>query len=81
MNLIMHICSSNLLILLCVDRPIPLSLTPSEESLILDHLGIFQKNGFHFRIEQQEEQSRIYLTAIPFSKNTQFGPEGENILK
>ncbi|KAL6047021.1 Mismatch repair endonuclease pms2 [Balamuthia mandrillaris] len=55
-------------------RPQSLELTPTEESVIVDNLEIFQKNGFHFIIDENAANNgRVKISAIPFSKNKQFG--------
>jgi hypothetical protein len=43
----------------------------------MNDLEIFAANGFHFDVDEAAEPSRrLRLTALPFSKNTQFGEEG-----
>lgn len=37
-----------------------------------EHLDVFQSNGFEFR---EDEEGRLLLTAVPFSKQTVFGAE------
>eukprot|EP00980_Cylindrotheca_fusiformis_P012541 scaffold3079_cov119-Cylindrotheca_fusiformis.AAC.17 len=63
-------------------RPMPLDLSPSEEACILDHLDLFQANGFHFEFNAQAPiRKRLFLTALPHSgaqdgrKAVQFGKE------
>lgn len=62
----------------CVfSRPKPLDLTAPQESILLEHLAVFQKNGFEFVVnENMPPGRRVFLTTIPHSKNTVFGVEG-----
>lgn len=54
--------------------PLALHSTPSEEALIMDHLGVFEQNGFHFSVdESQRPGSRLKILTLPFSKSVQFG--------
>ncbi len=56
-----------------------LELTVTEESTIMDNLDIFRKNGFHFLIDENAPmRQRVKLVSIPFSKNKQFGVEGNH---
>lgn len=62
-------------------RPLPLELTPSEEACVLDHMDIFEANGFRFSFNDQAPiRHRLSLTALPHSgahegrKAVQFGP-------
>lgn len=62
-------------------RPLPLELTPSEEACVLDHMEIFEANGFRFSFDDQAPiRHRLSLTALPHSgaqegrKAVQFGP-------
>ena len=49
-------------------QPIPLELSAAEESCILDHLDIFQANGFRFQFTPEAPiQKRLQLTALPHS--------------
>jgi len=62
--------------------PLPLELSPSEENCVLEHLGIFEKNGFRFNHDRKKPpRHRLSLTAVPHSgsggdgrKAVQFGP-------
>jgi hypothetical protein len=48
--------------------PMPLELSPAEETCILDHMEIFEKNGFRFQYrENAEPRHRLALTALPHS--------------
>lgn len=59
-----------------ISSPKPLQLTAANESLLLDKLEIFNKNGFKFKInEEAEATKKISLTAIPVSKNYVFGKD------
>ena len=63
--------------------PLPLELSPSEESCVLDNMDIFEKNGFRFRYDSEKPpRHRLSLTALPHSgsggdghKAVQFGKE------
>lgn len=48
--------------------PLPLELSPIEENCILDHLDLFQKNGFRFKCNPEHPiRHRLSLTALPHS--------------
>jgi len=63
--------------------PLPLELSPSEEHCVLEHMDVFERNGFRFSYEpEQEPRHRLSLTALPHSgsggdgkKAVQFGKE------
>jgi DNA mismatch repair protein PMS2 len=62
--------------------PLPLELSPTEETCVLDHMDIFEKNGFHFLYDPKRPvRHRLSLTALPHSgardgrKAVQFGKE------
>ena len=63
--------------------PLPLELSPSEEHCILEHMDVFERNGFRFTYDPEKEQRhRISVTALPHSgsggdgrKAVQFGKE------
>eukprot|EP00124_Ichthyophonus_hoferi_P000524 Ihof_evm2s20 gene=Ihof_evmTU2s20 len=57
-------------------RPKPLELTASQESILLDNIGVFEQNGFKFHVEDEKAPGRrVSLTSIPYSKGTVFGME------
>ena len=67
--------------------PMPLELSHSEESCVVDNIDIFEKNGFRFRYEPDKPpRHRLSLTAIPHSgardgrKAVQFGKEDVSVL-
>lgn len=67
--------------------PMSLELDPSEESCILDHMAIFEKNGFRFKYEPDKPpRHRLALTALPHSgardgrRAVQFGKEDVSAL-
>jgi len=67
--------------------PMPLELSPSEESCILDHMDIFEKNGFRFKYNPDKPpRHRLSLTTLPHSgardgrKAVQFGKEDVSAL-
>ena len=63
--------------------PLPLELSPSEEHCVLEHMDIFERNGFRFSYDPDKEQRhRLSVTALPHSgsggdgrKAVQFGKE------
>ncbi|CAM9959387.1 unnamed protein product [Scytosiphon promiscuus] len=55
-------------------RPLPLETSASEEMTIIDNMALFERNGFRFTIDDdQPTTKKLKITAIPFSKGTQFG--------
>lgn len=58
--------------------PQKLDLNSMERLVIINNLEVFEKNGFKFREETGEadtnnkKQEELYLTSLPFSKNTTF---------
>ncbi|CAM9418872.1 unnamed protein product [Hapterophycus canaliculatus] len=55
-------------------RPLPLETSASEEMTIIDNITLFERNGFRFMIDDNQPTTRkLKITAIPFSKGTQFG--------
>ncbi|KAF4045456.1 MutL C terminal dimerization domain [Phytophthora infestans] len=57
-------------------RPLRLELTAGEEMVILDHLGVFTKNGFTFLVDKDAPATKkLKLLSLPFTKHTQFGTE------
>lgn len=67
--------------------PLPLELSPSEETCVMDHLDIFEKNGFRFKYDSDKApRHRLALTALPHSgardgrKAVQFGKEDVSAL-
>ena len=56
--------------------PQNLELTYVNESILIDNLEIFQKNGFDFEIDENAPATkRIKLVSLPMSKNWTFGKE------
>ncbi|EED87617.1 hypothetical protein THAPSDRAFT_264783, partial [Thalassiosira pseudonana CCMP1335] len=56
--------------------PLPLELSPSEEHCVLDHMEVFERNGFRFSYDPDKEpRHRLSLTALPHSGSVQFGKE------
>ena len=54
-------------------QPRLLELTPVNESIVIDNIEIFQKNGFDFVIdEQQPSGKKIKLVSLPTSRNWTF---------
>ncbi|OQR98480.1 hypothetical protein ACHHYP_08612 [Achlya hypogyna] len=55
-------------------RPLRLELTAVEEMTVLEHLSVFEKQGFHFAVDASAPATeKLRLTAVPFSKHTTFG--------
>jgi DNA mismatch repair protein PMS2 len=68
-------------------RPLQLELSPSEEACVLDHMDIFEANGFRFSFDKNAPiRHRLSLTALPHSgavdgrKAVQFGPSDVSAL-
>lgn len=56
----------------CV-RPMLLELTAHDENIIIDHLNVFEKNGFRFLIDKEGViGKRIKLDSVPLSKSQVF---------
>uniref|UniRef100_A0A1I8PFE9 MutL C-terminal dimerisation domain-containing protein n=1 Tax=Stomoxys calcitrans TaxID=35570 RepID=A0A1I8PFE9_STOCA len=56
--------------------PQTLELTAVNEMVLIDHLPVFEKNGFKFEINDKAPPTRkIRLLGKPFSKNWEFGKE------
>jgi len=63
--------------------PLPLELSPSEENCIMDHMDLFNMNGFKFVCDETKPvRQRLSLTALPHSgsggdgkKAVQFGKD------
>lgn len=67
--------------------PLPLELSPSEETCVLDFMEIFEKNGFRFNYDETKPpRHRLSLTALPHSgaqdgrKAVQFGKDDVSAL-
>uniref|UniRef100_A0A670XYF0 MutL C-terminal dimerisation domain-containing protein n=1 Tax=Pseudonaja textilis TaxID=8673 RepID=A0A670XYF0_PSETE len=57
-------------------RPQNLNLTAVSESILMDNLEIFQKNGFDFVVDENAPVTqRVKLISLPTSKNWTFGPQ------
>lgn len=53
--------------------PLPVELSVIDELLVMEHLDIFEKNGFKLIVNEQETQGcKIELTSLPVSKRTLF---------
>jgi len=68
-------------------KPMPLELSPAEETCVLDNMSIFEKNGFRFQYSADEPpRHRLALTGVPHSgardgrKAVQFGKEDVSAL-
>ncbi|XP_045461969.1 mismatch repair endonuclease PMS2 [Harmonia axyridis] len=57
-------------------NPKCLELTAGNESILIENEEIFQKNGFHFKIDENAPiTKRVLLTAVPVSQNFVFGKD------
>ena len=57
-------------------HPRPLELTPTNESILMDNMEIFRKNGYEFLTDDtQPSGSKVKLTSLPTSRNWTFGIE------
>ncbi len=55
-------------------RLMALQATAAEEEIIMDHLSVFEKNGFSMNVDRTAmPMQRVMVKAVPFSKGTQFG--------
>ena len=68
-------------------KPIPLELSPSEETCILEHRDVFKANGFRFDYKEDlPPRHRLSLTTLPHSgardgcKAVQFGKDDVSAL-
>uniref|UniRef100_A0A4W3H7Q5 Mismatch repair endonuclease PMS2 n=1 Tax=Callorhinchus milii TaxID=7868 RepID=A0A4W3H7Q5_CALMI len=56
--------------------PQKLHLTAVSETVLMDNLEIFRKNGFDFIIDEEASPTeRVKLVSLPTSKNWTFGPQ------
>lgn len=56
--------------------PQNLELTAVNEMILIEHLEVFEKNGFKFLIDEQADPTkRVKLISKPFSKQWEFGKE------
>ncbi|XP_019640995.1 PREDICTED: mismatch repair endonuclease PMS2-like isoform X4 [Branchiostoma belcheri] len=57
-------------------QPQSLHLTAANESILMDNMDIFTKNGFEFSIQEDAPcTERVRLVSMPVSKNWTFGKE------
>ncbi|XP_066292993.1 mismatch repair endonuclease PMS2-like [Branchiostoma lanceolatum] len=57
-------------------QPQSLHLTAANESILMDNMDIFRKNGFEFTIKEDAPcTERVKLVSMPVSKNWTFGKE------
>lgn len=53
--------------------PLPVELSVIDELLVMEHLDVFEKNGFKLIINEQEDQgAKIEIVSLPVSKRTLF---------
>ena len=63
-----HLCNTTVIHEQKLLPPMPLELTPPEETCVLDHMEIFEQNGFQFQYEADKPpRHRLSLTALPHS--------------
>ncbi|XP_042235701.1 mismatch repair endonuclease PMS2-like isoform X2 [Homarus americanus] len=56
--------------------PQTLELTAVNESILLDNIEIFRKNGFEFKVDEEKPVGRrVSLVSMPFSRGWEFGRE------
>ena len=56
-------------------QPLQLELTAVNESILLENLEIFRKNGFDFEIDENAApMKKVKVASLPMSKNWTFGP-------
>jgi len=56
--------------------PQSLELTAVNESVLMDNIGVFEKNGFYFDIDESAPcTQKVKLVSLPISKNWTFGKE------
>ena len=57
-------------------QPRSVEATASEEATILDHLPVFEANGFELTVDDAAPPThRLKVSKVPFSKSVQFGNE------
>lgn len=62
---------------LCPYRPLVLELAATDEAIVRDHMDIFRFNGFECEYDEMAPAGRrVQLLAVPYSRNTSFGPRG-----
>jgi len=62
---------------LCPYRPLVLELAATDEAIVRDHMDIFRFNGFECEYDEMAPAGRrVRLLAVPYSRNTSFGPRG-----
>jgi DNA mismatch repair protein PMS2 len=61
-------------------QPRSMDLTASEELVVMDHLLIFNQNGFEVKVSPENEPTkRIQLVSVAQSKNTMFDHHGNQV--
>ena len=53
-------------------HPQKLDLSPTEELTVREHVHVFKANGFDFK---EDDEGKLVLSAVPFSKNITFGAD------
>lgn len=54
-------------------QPLTLEITPAQESVLLDNMEIFKKNGFDFDISETNDNNIVKLVSVPTHRNWSFG--------
>ena len=55
--------------------PLPLHLSAADELIVIDHMHVFNANGFQIAVDASAPpMQRLRLESLPFSKHTVFGP-------
>ena len=55
--------------------PLPLHLTAADELLVIDHMHVFNANGFHITVEANAPPTqRLKLVALPFNEGDGLRP-------
>eukprot|EP00051_Salpingoeca_urceolata_P022299 m.359958 g.359958 ORF g.359958 m.359958 type:complete len:1014 (+) comp19953_c2_seq4:5393-8434(+) len=66
-----HVLTSQKLI-----HPKDLELTALQESVVIENVELFRKNGFEFAIDEEAPPTRrVRLSSVPMSKKAQFGKD------
>ena len=55
-------------------QPMPLEITPAQETVLVDNMDIFLKNGFAFDVTNSGDMTKnIKLVSVPTNRNWTFG--------
>nr|XP_026486804.1 mismatch repair endonuclease PMS2 isoform X1 [Vanessa tameamea] len=71
-----ELTSQKLVMYTLIFSPQQLELTGVNEQILMDNVGVFKKNGFTFKIDEDAPPTkRVKLLTIPMSKNWIFGKD------